>query len=513
MQNSKKGIANIITSFLGQIITLALGIIIPRLVLVNLGSESNGLMTSINTVLTYVALLEAGVGTASLMALYTPVALDDKQRINSILAATDSFYKRSGRWYFIAVVMMTVVFPLSIESTLPTWQIMAVTFLSGMPGVISYYFQGKYQILLRAEGKNYVLTNLNTIIHTATSIAKIVLLVSGCDIVMLQCMYMVFNLIQVIFIMLYMKKHYGWIDLHVKPDFEAIAQSKNVLVHQVSGLVFSNTDTLILTYCCGLKMVSVYSMYTTLFGIISTTIGNFSGINFIMGQSYNTDRQRFLRLLDTYEIFNMTLTFSLFCIANIFILPFMQLYTSGVSDISYIDKYLPYLFIAVQLLSNGRNSSSYVINYAGHFQQTQGRSIFESIINIVISLVCVFKFGIYGVLFGTIAALLYRTNDMIIYANKKILNRSPWKTYRRWLVNLGMFIAFTLISKVAFAHVVLDTYPRITLWATISCVVVIPTFFVVASLCDIETYRYAKALLMPYLHKAWCKLMHKPQAD
>ena len=82
MQNSKKGIANIITSFLGQIITLALGIIIPRLVLVNLGSESNGLMTSINTVLTYVALLEAGVGTASLMALYTPVALDDKQRIN-----------------------------------------------------------------------------------------------------------------------------------------------------------------------------------------------------------------------------------------------------------------------------------------------------------------------------------------------------------------------------------------------------------------------------------------------
>ena len=324
---------------------------------------------------------------------------------------------------------------------------------------------------------------------------------------------MVFNLIQVIFIMLYMKKHYGWIDLHVKPDFEAIAQSKNVLVHQVSGLVFSNTDTLILTYCCGLKMVSVYSMYTTLFGIISTTIGNFSGINFIMGQSYNTDRQRFLRLLDTYEIFNMTLTFSLFCIANIFILPFMQLYTSGVSDISYIDKYLPYLFIAVQLLSNGRNSSSYVINYAGHFQQTQGRSIFESIINIVISLVCVFKFGIYGVLFGTIAALLYRTNDMIIYANKKILNRSPWKTYRRWLVNLGMFIAFTLISKVAFAHVVLDTYPRIILWATISCVVVIPTFFVVASLCDIETYRYAKALLMPYLHKAWCKLMHKPQAD
>ena len=41
----------------------------------------------------------------------------------------------------------------------------------------------------------------------------------------------------------------------------------------------------------------------------------------------------------------------------------------------------------------------------------------------------------YGVLLGTIAALLYRTNDVIIYANWNILGRKPWKTYRRWIQN------------------------------------------------------------------------------
>ena len=35
--NAKKGIKNIITSILSQAITLALGIVSPRLVLVNLG--------------------------------------------------------------------------------------------------------------------------------------------------------------------------------------------------------------------------------------------------------------------------------------------------------------------------------------------------------------------------------------------------------------------------------------------------------------------------------------------
>lgn len=499
MQNSKKGAANILTAVLSQVFTLALGIVIPRLVLINLGSEANGLMNSINTVLTYVSLLEAGVGTASMVALYTPVALGDKQQINAILAATDIFYRRTGRWYFVAVVIMTAVFPLSIKSTLPAWQIMAVTFLSGMPGVISYYFQGKYQILLRAEGKSYVLTTLTTIIHTCTSISKIVLLICGCDIVILQCMYMTFSLIQVVFILSYIKKHYGWINLRVEPDFKAISQSKNVLVHQISTLIFTNTDTLILTYCCGLKTVSVYGMYTLLFGMISTAIGNFGGANFVLGQTYDTDRPRFLRLLDVYEIFNMVLTFSLFCIANMFILPFMELYTSGVADISYVDNYLPYLFIATYLLSNGRTSSIQVINYAGHFRLTQWRSVLESAINVIVSLVCVFKFGIYGVLLGTIAALLYRTNDMIIYANKKILHRSPWKTYRRWLVNLVLFIMVTVISKRLFAHIALDTYPRIILWAAIACIVVMPLFFAVASIFDRETYRYAKELITPHL--------------
>ena len=60
--NAKKGVENILSGVCSQLVTLALGVIIPRLVLVNLGSEANGLLNSLNQVLAYVALLEAGVG-------------------------------------------------------------------------------------------------------------------------------------------------------------------------------------------------------------------------------------------------------------------------------------------------------------------------------------------------------------------------------------------------------------------------------------------------------------------
>lgn len=501
MKNSKKGFRNIAANIIAQIVGLLLGIMIPRLMLVNLGSEANGLFTSIGNVLVYVALLEAGVGAAATQALYSPIATKNQEKVNEIIAATDHFYKKTGRWYFAVILLLTFVFPITLDSSIPKWQIMAVMFMSGMPGVIKYYYQGKYIILLRAEGRSYVLTNLSTAANIITSVTKIVLLLLGCNIVELQAMYLLFNVIQVVFILVYIKRNYPWLNNRIKPDYKAISQSKNALVHQVSSLVFFNTDVVILTYVCGLKTVSVYSMYTMLFGIISTAIINFSGANFILGQTFNTDRQKSLKLLDTYEIFNMVLTFGFFCVANMFILPFMSLYTRNITDINYIDCYLPYLIIATQLLSNGRNSSSQIIEYAGHFKQTQWRAILESVINITVSLVCVFRFGVYGVLIGTIAALLYRTNDMIIYANKKILNRSPWKTYRRWLVNLALFIAVTLLSKPIFAHISLDTYPKIILWAAITCVVVIPLFFAISSLFDRETYHYAKSIIAPYVQR------------
>lgn len=506
MNNAKKGLKFTAVSIINQIVTLGLGIVIPRLVLVNLGSEANGLLTSIGNVLTYVALLEAGVGGASLQALYSTLGRDDREATNQILAATDRLYKRTGTIYLAVVLLLTFVFPFTFKTDLPRITVMAVMLLSGLPGVITYYFQGKFTIFLSAEGKSYVTTALATIIYVCTSISKIVLLLCGFNVIALQAMYLFFNVVQVIFIMVYMKRHYQWLDLSVKPDYDAISKSKNVFVHQISGLIFNNTDVLILTWFCGLKTVSVYSMYVLLYGIIKGLISHFSGFTFILGQTFNRDRERYLQLHDAYEVFNTTLTCSLFCITNIFILPFLKLYTAGVTDINYIDPYLPYLMVATYILSNGRSSSTNAISFAQHFKETQWRSILESCINLTVSLIAVSKFGIYGVLIGTIAALLYRTNDMIIYANKHILHRSAWITYRRWLLNLALFVIITIGAKLLFAHIALDTYFAIIGWAIISCIVIIPVFFVTVSLFDKETYRFAKALLLPYAKAALAKL-------
>ena len=66
---AKRSIYNIIFGVANQLVMIAVGILLPRLVLINLGSESNGLLNSVNQIFAYFALLEAGVGTATLQAL------------------------------------------------------------------------------------------------------------------------------------------------------------------------------------------------------------------------------------------------------------------------------------------------------------------------------------------------------------------------------------------------------------------------------------------------------------
>ena len=160
--------------------------------------------------------------------------------------------------------------------------------------------------------------------------------------------------------------------------------------------------------------------------------------------------------IDVFESYYSVFVYSAFSVALYLFVPFMKLYTAGITDINYVDGKIAVLFVAVSLLSLARVPMLNTINYAGHFKLTMPQSVAESVINLTVSLVGVFYFDIYGVLLGTVCALLYRTNDIIIYANKKILNRSPLKTYFIHFINIVLLIAFQIVYPVLFKEI--DNY-------------------------------------------------------
>lgn len=479
MENKKKSAYNFIFSFLSQVLTIAMGLIIPRITLVGYGSEVNGLLNSVTQFIAYLILFEAGIQIVATQSLYKSVANNDHRETNEILSAVKKSYCRIGFFYFCGLFLLSLIYPIFTKTeTISYITIFLVVFFSGIGNVVSFFFQGKYKILLTVEGKSYILSNINIIISILNHIAKIILLYIGVNVAFVIIVSFFISLLQMVYIVIYIKKKYRWIDLTAKPKFEALKQSKAALIHQVSGLIFANTDVFLLTIVCGLKVVSVYSIYK----LINDYIFNFLKIpidscSFAMGQQYNTKKEKYVKSVDTLEVLLASLSFSIFAIVLVMILPFVSLYTKGIEDVCYVDKKLAILFVCYELLNICRLPMMNTINYAGHFEQTISRTIIESAINIVVSVICVFRFGIYGVLIGTITALLYRTADIIIYANKKLLNRSPIKTFSIYGLNLVLFgLTYFLFELI---NIKIDSYIGFIAYGSVFTSIAVIVFFVI----------------------------------
>ena len=168
-------------------------------------------------------------------------------------------------------------------------------------------------------------------------------------------------------------------------------------------------------------------------------------------------------------------TFIIYTLMAVFLLPLIQIYTGGINDANYTNTLLVFLFVVMNLLSNGKLPSNHVLEYSGKFEETRSHAVIEMIINLTVSIFAIIKWGICGAIVGTIVALLYRGTMMIYYANKRVLKRSLFNTYKLWITNgvvfaLIMFVFYVdSFSGLSFGKLVLKGIIH-TLW-------IVPLYF------------------------------------
>ena len=431
---------NLLSGVVYQVVLIVLSFLLPRLYLENFGSEVNGVLSTIKQIFVYMILLESGVGLATMQALYKPVAEKNRDKISSVISATHSYYVKVGIMYASIVLLIALVYEYIIPTGIKPGVIFWIVLLTGLPQMFSYFVQAKYRILLEVDGRKYVITNSETILQLLSNIAKILVILLTNNLLLMQLTYCILSLLQLLYVYIHAKKKYNWLSVKAEPDYEAISQRKAVLVHQISGMVFGNTDVLLLSFLCDFKVVSVYTIYNIFFSQVQTFITSIiSGFSFALGQMFHTDRAKFMKVYGAYEMCYIMATFIIYTLMAVFLLPLIQIYTKGINDANYTNSLLIILFVIMNLLSNGKLPSNHVLEYSGKFEETRSHAIWEMIINIAVSIVAILKWGICGAILGTIVALLYRGTMMIYYSNKKVLMRGMFNTYKFWIVNGAVF--------------------------------------------------------------------------
>lgn len=485
---------NIIFSTIAQVVTIVLGFVVPRISIVNYGSEINGLLVSASQILVYLNLFESGIQAVATQALYRPVGTDERDKINEIIAAVNKNYYKIGWLYNISLLVVSFLYSYYLQRpSLGFLTIFVVVFFSGFGNVLSFFFQGKYKILMTVEGKSYLITNINAFTSVISIFVKIILMECKVQIGLIMFVSFLLSLFPLGYIEFYVKKNYKWVNLNARPNYGALSQNRQALVHQISTLVFSNTDVVILTIFCDLKVVSVYGMYRLITSNLNTILRiPLESVSFALGQMFNVERTRFNQVIDMVEVYYSAMVYAIYTVTLFLFIPFMRLYTANVSDINYVDVNLALLFVLSELLNFSRNPMLKVISYAGHYKETLSRTITETILNLGVSIFAVSRWGIYGVLVGTIVALLYRTIDIIFYSNIKLIGRMPIKTLSIYFVDTIIFVLLGCILK--NIHFFINSFADFLIVGIIITVIVLLVYLVIMSLI----YRKEAKLIIQY---------------
>lgn len=450
---SKKAIKNIITSVALQLITIVCGFIIPKLIISNYGSNVNGLIHSITQFLAYITLLESGFGPVVKSILFKPIANKDKGTIERILKTSEKFFRKIAYIFVVYILILCIVFPTIVSNEFDWLFTLSLLVIIAVSTFAEYYFGMTYKMYLYAEQKNYIISIIQIGTVVLNAIAVILLIHFGASIQVVKLVSCFIFVLRLIIQNLYVKKKYNLNLKKVKDDYK-IEQKWEGLAQHIAFVVHKNTDIVILTICCSLADISVYSVYLIVINAVKNVTHSFiGGIDATLGDMLaKGEKEKLNKTFNFFEGYYTTIATILFTTTMFLIVPFISIYTKGITDANYIRPVFAIIMVLAEFVWAIRQPYNDLVKVAGHFRQTRTGAWIEAISNIVISLILVWHFGIVGVAIGTLFAMLIRTIEFMYHTSKHILDRSIWYTFKR---------LFAIAIEIGIIALIINVIPQI----------------------------------------------------
>lgn len=413
---------NTMASLLSQITALVCGFILPRLFLEYFGSEVNGLVNSITQFLGVISFLELGVGAVVESSLYQPLSTNDKPQISKVMVSADRFFRRLAQILLAYVLILIAVYPLLANQSFGYIYTATLIAAISISSFAQYYFGIVNSLLLNADQRGYIQYNAQTITVVLNTVVCVFMIKLGGSVQLVKLTTSLIYLARPLALRIYVNRRYQ-IDWKIQYDGEPIQQKWNGVAQHIAAVVLDGTDTIVLTLLSTLSNVSIYSVYFMVIrGVKTLFLSMTNGIQSLLGELWA--RQELDELKKTFGwtewCIHSGTTFVFSCTAAL-IVPFVRVYTAGISDANYIQPTFAILLTLAHAMHCLRLPYNIMVLAAGHYKQTQRNYIVAAVINIVISVLTVKAWGLIGIAIGTLAAMVYQTVWLAVYDSRNFV--------------------------------------------------------------------------------------------
>lgn len=439
---------NMLAGWASEVVALVSGLVLPRLILVTFGSSCNGLLSAIVQFLGFSTLLRAGVGAVTRAALFKPLADNDKKGVSEIIAATQGYMNKVSFLIGLYIAILAVVYPFIAKGEYSWWYTFTLTLIIGSSTFIDNLIGIKYKILLQADQKYYVETICVIISQIVSLAVSVVLIKLGFSIHVVKIGAALAMILNPIIATIYAKKHYD-LDLGIKVSGDVISQRWDAFAQQVAIIVNTNVGLTLLSFFVHLKEISVYTVhYMVSHNIEKVVVATVTGIASTFGNIIAKNEEENLKKVFTFIEWGLFAACCvLFSVTAVMITPFVRIYTDGILDVNYIRPIFAVGMSTVAMANCMRRPYQTLVEAAGHFKQTRNGAIVEVIINVVVSAVMTYFFGIIGVVIGSFLASLFRSVELAVYSMKHIIKLPKFHLFKTYLLYLVTYIAIVFVCN------------------------------------------------------------------
>lgn len=459
MTRTKKFFYNSLSTAIYQLVVMLVGFVTPRVLLQFYGSETNGLVSSINQFITYFNLVEAGIAGAAVYSLYKPLAESNYKKINGIVSAAKKFYIQSG-WIFTAlVVALAIIYPLFIKmDTLSAPMIGILVLVLGAKGFLEFFTLAKYRVILTADQKTYMVSISSTVYVVLQMIIIVVLAYFRMNIVIIYTVSILALFTRTIILMIYVKKKYKYINYNEKPDKKALNKRWDALFLQILQSVQTGAPVILATVFTSLKNVSVFSVFNMVFVGINGVLSIFvNGLSASFGDLIVSEKkERFQKAYSDFEYTYYLIISIVYSASFVLIMPFINIYTNNISDANYNQPLIGFLFVLNGLLYNLKTPQGTLVISAGMYKETRYRNLAQALIIIIGGCILAPSFGIVGILIASCLSNLYRLIDLSIFIPRRVTEMPIRNTYKRFL--MVFIIVIASVAPFIFVHIQATNY-------------------------------------------------------
>lgn len=471
MSNKRLSIYNIIATCIMQFLAIISGFVVPRIILEYFGSELNGLVSSISQFLSYIQLLEGGVSAVAMSALYKALAKNDIDKVSAIVKSIDAFFKKIGWIYIGYSICVAVIYPFVIKSSYTFVYISTLALIIAFGTFSQYFFALTFRTLITADRRGYVVYLTHALLSLINILLTVFLVKVYPSIHVLKFATVIAFMIQPIIFSIYVKMHYS-IDKSCEPDKDALSQRWDGFGHNLAYFIHTNTDVVVLTFFTSLSTVSIYSVHYSIVNALKSLIVSISaGIKPSFGNVLASSDQKYSNLIfDYYELGINYVSTVMFGCCILLIGPFINVYTNGITDTNYNQPLFAFLLCLSSYLYCLRDPLVSAVYAAGHFKQTAKYSYLEAAINILASIVLVYRFGLIGIVIGTLLSIIIRNVLQAQYLRNNILERSLIK-WIKGLICCFLSISITYVLVKAVLNYSVNSYGQWFAYALVCSIV------------------------------------------